>query len=480
MSAGITMEDLLKFYLSHKATQENIENHNNNSPAKAACLADSNMEGTRARAGVQECRSPATPTTVARPLPIAEAVAERKYELSQIPSLRSLRKTNVVEMVDIIVSPLASMDSCEGFFSEVANQRDIAIASKNMWELISAAITSARIDMSKAIPTHRLALAAPFDTNVRTHPGFYKLRVAAAYKNLVSAKLTSHCVVAGWPEQPDTDVWYLDRKWHASKIMEQIFLQFGVNSTPTTVGAPRGTRGYRVCLSTTLRAQTEGTLDLGELGKFTAVPVSDKVHMDVLYVYGPTGEASAKLDLGKALAQYLGISSDLLVINRVRETPRGVIILAIEYPFSQEAYDAVAELFDIGHFSVENARKPHLKPIEVFVANSVLELQSMTGVKCVSVIQDKSQSAEAEEIVEVNMSPLMYKGRGAEVEAQGPTVEVENSVICEDTPAEPLDIFVWIPWDSRTIPAPSLDGSVLPPLPRSVTLRSRSARGSSV
>ena len=139
----------------------------------------------------------------------------------------------------------------------MANERDIAVASKNMWEYVTETLGAAHIEVCKAIPTHRLALTLPFDTNVRTHPGFFKLRVDLKYKNLISAKLTSHCVVAGWPEQPDTDVWYLDRKWHAaSKIMEQIYLQFGVNSTPTTVGAPRSTRGYRLCLSAALRSQT--------------------------------------------------------------------------------------------------------------------------------------------------------------------------------------------------------------------------------
>ena len=74
------------------------------------------MEGMRTRADVQEFRTPATPTSIARPLAMAEgeAVAERantSSELSQITSLRSLRKVDVVEMADLIMSPLASRDS---------------------------------------------------------------------------------------------------------------------------------------------------------------------------------------------------------------------------------------------------------------------------------------------------------------------------------------------------------------------------------
>ena len=437
-----------------QASLENIENMRTITPQKATRRELAEKEGLRARASVNQVTLPVTPTSITKPRAVTDLIVERKENLSQLISLLSLRKQDVVECVDMIISPLASMQTKEAFFSEAATPRDIASHSKSMWEFITGTLDEAKIDMAKAIPSHRLGLSVPFDTNVRTHPGFYKLRVDAKYQKIISAQLTANCVVAGWPEQPDTDVFFLDRKWHASKIMEQIFIQFGVNSTPSTIGAPRGMRGYRVSLSAALRTQTEGTLDLGALGKFTAVPVSDRVNMETMYVTGPTGEMSAKLDFGKALAQYLGVSSDLLNFTRVRETPRGVIVLAVEYPYSQEAYDEVAELFDVGHYSVVNSRKPHLKPIEVFVANSVLELQQMTGLKCVAAIQDKPQ-AEMEEIVEIDMTPAKL---------MGPSVEAADDVDRNVSPAEPPDVFLWIPWDSHpTFSVTHLDGSAPPP-----------------
>ena len=188
--------------------------------------------------------------------------------------------------------------------------------------------------------------------------------------------------------------------------MEQIHSQLGVNSSPATVGIPRGMRGYRVAISDGLRAKVDknGGLDLGQLGKFLAQPVSDKVSMEVMHVFGCTGEGSAKLNLVKAFANYLEVSSDILNVTHMRDTPRSVVILVIEYPFSEANYDKVYDLFDVGHYSLTNARRPDAKAMEVFVAPTVLELQMMTSVKCISSFSHVNE-AEAEEIVEVDMTP---------------------------------------------------------------------------
>ena len=188
----------------------------------------------------------------------------------------------------------------------------MAIPTKTvkMWELIHAELESQKIPQEKAVPQLRLGLIALYDTNSRAQTGLYKLRVAAEYWKVISTALTPNCAVAGWPDGvPETDVLHIDCKANTAKIMEQIREQMGINSTPTLLGIPRGMRSFRVALTEPLRSKLDknGGLDLGQLGKFIPQAVSDRMSMEVMQIYGCTGEGSAKLDLAKAFAQYQGV-----------------------------------------------------------------------------------------------------------------------------------------------------------------------------
>ena len=132
----------------------------------------------------------------------------------------------------------------------------------------------------------------------------------------------------------------------------------------------------------------------------------------------------------------------------MRDTPRSVVILAVEYPFSEDNYDKVYDLFDTGHYSLKNSRRPNAKPIEVFVAPTVLELQLMTSVKCISTFS-RANETEIEEIVEIDMSPAIKMTPLDEVEL---TIDDDENG-ANSTPSAPPDRYTWTPWGVHD-PAP--------------------------
>ena len=138
----------------------------------------------------------------------------------------------------------------------------------------------------------------------------------------------------------------------------------------------------------------------------------------------------------------------MLTITRMRDTPRSVVILVIEYPFSEDNYDKVYDLFDTGHYSLKNSRRPNAKPIEVFVAPTVLELQLMTSVKCISTFS-RANETEIEEIVEIDMSPAIKMTPLDEVEL---TIDDDENG-ANSTSSTPHDRYTWTTWGVHD-PAP--------------------------
>ena len=196
-----------------------------------------------ARANEKEGKKESPVSVIANTPKSTDLVAERKADLGALPSLNALgANAKVVEMEDMIISPLASGKLKNAFITEVTAPSAIPTKTAEMWTGLTGMMAARNIDIPKAVPQERLALQAVYDTNTRAHPGFYKFRVAASAKKLIAAAITSETVVAGWAAGEETDMFIVDRKLNAAKVMEQIRSQLGVNSNPTTVGVPREVR----------------------------------------------------------------------------------------------------------------------------------------------------------------------------------------------------------------------------------------------
>ena len=65
-------------------------------------------------------------------------------------------------------------------------------------------------------------------------------------------------------------------------------------------------------------------------------------------------------------------------------------------------------MYNVGHYSVVNERKPELKALEIIVAPSLLELPGITRVQVVKDIAIKDEASDL--VIEVNMKPKELKG----------------------------------------------------------------------
>jgi hypothetical protein len=247
-------------------------------------------------------------------------------------------------------------------------------------------------------------MTAVFDTNIRKYIGIFKLRVKEEWLKEVRRILDGAMVVyTEKPEVAPTDVIKLPRSAFAGKVLESLKIQFGISALATTMGAPKDQRLFQLALTDVQRKviDVEGGVDLGDIGTFDLVPFVDKVSMEEILLYGPTGVESGRLDTCASLAKHLGVSSDRLSISKLQDTARGMSVFCVSYPFSIERYDAVYDLFESGCFTVYNQRmlranKVH-KPIVVYCAQNLLELQEVCGVRLarpIALLEPEADEAE--------------------------------------------------------------------------------------
>ena len=69
-----------------------------------------------------------------------------------------------------------------------------------------------------------------------------------------------------------------------------------------------------------------------------------------------------------------------------------------------ETYDAVSELMDIGQFKLINPRRPDLKPLEIYLAPTLAELQEIVPVQFAKPVVAITEEGE-EEPVELDLTP---------------------------------------------------------------------------
>lgn len=125
--------------------------------------------------------------------------------------------------------------------------------------------------------------------------------------------------------------------------------------------------------------------------------------MEQAYIFGLGGKGSAARDLVPTWASNFGVSKDLVTLTQVNEVNRDAGFVAkIEYPYSSERYDAAHDLFDQGHFALYNPNRPNNRPLELFVAATLLELQALVKVRIVrqtnAVIADDEETVRAVEL----------------------------------------------------------------------------------
>ena len=85
-------------------------------------------------------------------------------------------------------------------------------------------------------------------------------------------------------------------------------------------------------------------------------------------------------------------------------------VMAVEYPFSTQTYDAVYDLFEVGKFKLINPRKPQAQhtPLELTVAPTIETLQKLVGLGLA--IKPREESEEEESETAMDLTPRITEG----------------------------------------------------------------------
>jgi hypothetical protein len=128
--------------------------------------------------------------------------------------------------------------------------------------------------------------------------------------------------------------------------------------------------------------------------------------MESFFVMGATGVASARDTLRPAVAGALECSKHLVTCYEANSVKRDFVVIKLSYPYSRVRYNAVARLFDQANFKLVNRDNPDLKPLEIFVAPTLVELGHVSGVRVTKPMAlREDEGNEEEELSAIDLTP---------------------------------------------------------------------------
>ena len=264
------------------------------------------------------------------------------------------------------------------------------------------------IPLHAYFPSGPGALTKEIDGRTRKHTGTYILRIAKAYAmNFVNLFKTFASITGDGIALEEANLVVrvpVDANLHPASVIEQIFKQYRGASAKWFVDRVYSDQvSYKVYLADSLAVHAQDVgLNLGAGRQYLFYPLKINFTTSTYYAYGLPGPGAAELDMKPELAESLGISDDLITFSKAQGTSRAGVVISITVPFSQTTYDAIYRLLDIGQFAVYNSRVPTAKPLEVYFAATVLELQHMTGVPLVGAA---GPAAIEGQVVAIDLSP---------------------------------------------------------------------------
>ena len=346
-----------------------------------------------------------------------EGLAEptREELIAALPELRAVTGNagEVDNFKDILIWPLRSTSAKVAAFDEVTPAEKIDVCTEKAWGLIKAAIESdkAGIDVFTAIPRGRRALVANRSRNFKL--GFdatYTLSVVEAYDQHVLS-----CIIGmfGAIIEPDEIESFdyevaVPRGLITGGVLEQISIHLGVSAAPRFDFAYRTSTVYCFCVTSAAheaRVLKMGGITLGKMGTFPFKPATVRVTMEDMYVLGTTGVGSARADLRPAFAGAVACSTNMIKAGEAQSVKKDFKVIKLTYPYSSARYDAVTKLFKQGRFQLVNPRVEDAKPLEIFVAPTLIELGHIAGVTLVKAASAlEGDEGEDEEVKAIDLS----------------------------------------------------------------------------
>ena len=227
----------------------------------------------------------------------------------------------------------------------------------------------------------------------------------------------------------------IDKNLFPAGVVEQIYLQLKTVATVRKAWEAEDRFTYQVqspseALST--RLEKQGVVLTAENMRFVFRRVTTRVTLETVFTFGTTGKGSTERDLVPEVGESFGLSSHLVKCGAVGDVlPSAGFIGSLKFPYSSERYDLVYELLFAGSFALCNPNKPHLPPLEVFIAPTLKELEHITGV---AIVRSKAAiEKEDKEELAISMAPLNLTsafdeaGQGA---AAAPSTDGSASARC--------------------------------------------------
>jgi hypothetical protein len=373
--------------------------------------------------------APAAAATLVEDNPTAGALATntdlkdaRRAQMEGMKTIGMISKIAAVEEErTITLTFLAAGPAAAAVMSEVTQGDDANACEDAAWTALSAVLDcndGSGLKTDDIVVGGRSSMRAGRSNQLRhRRSGVYTLRVKEFYVAHVTRKMQDTAVVSVPIEEPDFEV-TVGSEMFPSAVIEQIYIQTG--GAAAVMRKAWETEGkFTYLIKTTSAAMAtlvvkNGLVLTEENVRYEWRVVHARVTMEQVFIYGSMGLGSTKRDVLPEVAGGFGLSSDLVRVTEVGDTLPGCgFVGCIKFPYSSERYDLVYELLDMGSFLVFNSEKPHLKPLEIFISNSLVELQHVTGVAIVRpTIAAPTETAEEMQAVRVAPSLSFIQGTG--------------------------------------------------------------------
>lgn len=340
----------------------------------------------------------------------------REEELAALPSLRAVTgvESDVENFKDILLWALKSSIAKGAVFDECTSAEKVDECTLVAWEIIKSSIKADEegIDIETAIPEGRRALVANRSRNHKLgFDGTYTLSVSMQYDEYVASCLKSCFGLIISPEDIESFDYEcpIPRSLFTAGVLEQFTERVGVNATPRFDYAYRNSTVYSFKVQSSAQEALilkMGGITLGKVGTFPFKPAVTRTTMEEMFVLGTTGVGSAREDLRPAVAGAISCSSNKVKVHDESPSVKSAFkVIKVVYPYSRIRYDAVTRLFKQGHFQLVNPRVEKAKPLEIFVAPTLIELGYVAGVTLVKNNTLDLGGDEEEELKAIDLSP---------------------------------------------------------------------------
>ena len=325
----------------------------------------------------------------------APTVSEvRRKELSERKTMNQVTKMGeATEEVNLYLVPLRSGAAAAACMDESTKMGDTRALGDTLFKVLDEMVLADKdcpvklgdmiVGPGSGRESLHAAKAAAFKLRLN---GVWVIRVIEQYATYIINRCCATLVASATRAITEpTHELVLPNSFFPSKVIQQVAAQHGLQATCRRVFDSDSEHMYMISAldDKVEKVMKSGLLLTADNVKYDFTPVTRRATLEDVFVYGLSGKGSGERDFVPEFARSFQLSSDLVRLTQAQANPSVGFVGRVRYPYTSERYDAAYELFDAGALALYNPNKPTLKPLEIYVAPSLLELQAVTGIAMV-------------------------------------------------------------------------------------------------